>query len=88
MRSFENLAIAVVMTPTHAQVLESIRRDEPCRADPCSPHCTFTSAADDYLLGDIASHKICQKCPTFDRKRQAMQAAWEEWVLAMQEVYT
>jgi hypothetical protein len=88
MRAFENLAIAFVGTPTNTEVLDRIRRDEPCGADPGSQHCAFVSAGDDYLLSDVAADKICRLCPVFDLKRQTLQADWEEWVLALQEVYT
>ncbi len=88
MGSFENLALAVVAKPTAKEVLDRIRRDEPCRADPSSPHCALASARDDYLLGDVAAGRICRDCPTFERMCQKLLAAWEEWVLAMQEVYT
>ncbi len=88
MSSFENLKLVVVANPTTKEVLDRICRDEPCQADPSSPHCTWASAKDDYLLGDVAASKICRDCPTFERLRQRLLADWEEWALAMQEVYT
>jgi hypothetical protein len=88
MKSFENLEIAYIGKPTDKQVLENIHRDEPCRADPMSSQCTYAPARDDYLLGDRTNMAICTNCPHFEEKRRKLMADWEEWVLAMQDVYT
>jgi hypothetical protein len=88
MTAFENIEIACLVAPTTRQVLDSIRRDEPCRADPRSSRCVFQPGKDDYLLRDQPGSVVCRACPIFDRKLQRMTADWAEWVLAMQEVYT
>ncbi len=88
MKAFENIAIAPLQAPTAKQVLASVRRDEACRADPSSGHCTFEQGRDDYLLRDVAGTEMCLHCPIFRRKLQELTALWEEWVLAMQDVYT
>ncbi len=88
MKAFENIEITFVGVPTAKDVLESIRRDESCRADLLSPHCDFEPGRDDYLLRDMAGSVVCQHCPIFDQKLQKMAADWEEWVLAMQDAYT
>jgi hypothetical protein len=88
MKSFENYEIAVFGVPTDKQVLENIRRDEPCGADPTSDRCTCAGAKDDYLIEDKSIMAICRDCPHFEEKRRALMAKWEEWVLAMQDVYT
>ncbi len=88
MKSFENLEIAVIGVPTDKQVLENIRRDEPCRADPMSEQCTQAGAKDAYLLEDQSISAICRECPHFEAKRRELIAQWVEWVLAMQDVYT
>lgn len=88
MKAFENIEIAFVGVPTAKEVLKSIRRDEWCRADPSSPRCNFEPGKDDYWLKDVASSAVCQRCPMFGQKLEKLMADWEEWVLAMQDVYT
>jgi hypothetical protein len=87
MKSFEMIEIAVIGVPTYKDVLERLRRDAPCRADPLSCHCTFASGKDDYLLRDVPGITVCEGCPLFENKRQELTADWEEWVLALQDVF-
>ncbi len=88
MKAFENIEIACVPVPTRREVLDRIRRDEPCQANPLSTHCTFAQGRDAYLIEDVAGSEVCQRCPLFDEKRRKLVADWTEWVLAMQDVYT
>jgi hypothetical protein len=32
--------------------------------------------------------RVCESCPRFEETRQKLTADWEEWVLAMQDVFT
>lgn len=68
-------------------VLAKMRRDALCRADPLSGACSFASGRDDYLLRDVPGYQVCEGCPTFEASRQRLTAAWEEWVLAVQDVF-
>ena len=88
MKAFENYEIASIEVPTTRDVMETIRRVEPCHADPLSRDCTNAQGKDDYLLADMKAVDVCQGCPTFTRKLQKMTAAWEDWIVAMQDVYT
>ena len=88
MKSFENLEVAEVGVPTRKDVLERLRRDARCRADPVSYFCTFASGKDDYLLRDVSAAKVCERCPVFADTRQKLMADWEEWILAMQDAFT
>lgn len=88
MKSFENIEIAVVGVPTRRDVLERLRRDEACGADLLSIYCTFVSGKDDYLLRDMPGSGVCESCPRFEETWQKLTADWEEWVLAMQDVFT
>jgi hypothetical protein len=88
MRSLEKIEIAVFGVPTRRDVLERLRRDESCRADPLSLYCTFASGRGDYLFRDMPGSKVCERCPRFEAARQNLTASWEEWVLAMQDVFT
>jgi hypothetical protein len=88
MKSLEKFEIAVFGVPTRRDVLERLRRDEPCRADLLSLYCTFPSGRDDYLLRDMPGITVCERCPRFEEARQRLTADWEEWVLAMQDVFT
>ena len=87
MKSFEMIEIAVVGVPSRKDVLRRLRRDAPCRADPLSCHCTFASGKDDYLLRDVPGITVCEGCPLFEETRQTLTADWEEWVLAVQDVF-
>jgi hypothetical protein len=31
---------------------------------------------------------VCERCPRFEEARQILTADWEEWVLAMQDVFS
>jgi len=88
MKVFENIEIAVFGVPTRRDVLQRLQRDEPCRANPVSLYCTFASGRDDYLLRDMPGSRVCESCPRFEETRQKLTADWEEWVLAMQDVFT
>ena len=88
MKSFENIEIAVVGVPTRRDVLERLRRDESCGADLLSFYCTFASGRDDYLLRDMPGSRVCERCPRFEKTWQKLTADWEEWVLALQDVFT
>ena len=88
MKSLENIEIAVFGVPTRRDVLERLRRNEPCRADLLSLYCTFASGKDDYLLRDMPGTRVCERCPRFEEARQILTTDWEEWVLAMQDVFT
>jgi hypothetical protein len=88
MKSLENIEIAVFGVPTRRDVLERLRRNEPCRADLLSLYCTFASGKDDYLLRDMPGTGVCERCPRFEETRQILTTDWEEWVLAMQDVFT
>jgi hypothetical protein len=39
------------------------------------------------LLRDVPGYQVCEGCPTFEASRQRLTAAWEEWVLAVQDVF-
>jgi hypothetical protein len=86
-KSFEKIEIAFIGMPTRRDVLERLHRDGPCRADPLSDYCTFASGKDDYLLNDMPGSKVCERCPCFEETRQNLTADWEEWVLAVQDVF-
>ena len=86
-KSFESIEIAIVGMPTRRDVLERLQRDKPCRADPLSRSCTFAAGKDDYLLSDTPGSKVCERCPRFEETRQNMTADWEEWILAVQDVF-
>ena len=88
MKSLESIETAVFGVPTRRDVLERLRRDEPCRADLLSCFCTFASGRNDYLLRDMPGIKVCERCPLFERTWQKLTSDWEEWVLAMQDVLT
>jgi len=88
MKSFEMIEIAVIGVPTGKDVLAKLRRDAPCRADPLSCHCAFTSGKDDYLLRDVPGSRVCESCPLFEESHRKLTAEWEEWVLALQDVFT
>jgi hypothetical protein len=88
MKSLEKIEIAVFGVPTRRDVLERLRRDAACLADPLSLYCTFAAGRDDYLLRDMPRTWVCERCPRFEEARQKLTADWEEWVLAMQDVFT
>jgi hypothetical protein len=88
MKSFECIEIAVLGVPSRRDVLERLRKDEPCQADLLSLYCTFASGRDDYLLRDMPGAGVCERCPRFEEVRQKLTADWEEWVLAMLDVFT
>ncbi len=88
MSAFENVEATYVHRPVVKDVLERIHREEPCHANPLSPHCTFEPGRDDFLLGDVAGNLVCESCPVFDRKLLALEAAWESWLLDLENVYT
>ena len=68
MKSLENIEIAVFGVPTRRDVLERLRRNEPCRADLLSLYCTFASGKDDYLLRDMPGTRCANAAPAL-RKR-------------------
>ena len=61
MKSLEKIEIAVFGVPTRRDVLERLRRNEPCRADLLSLYCTFASGKDDYLLRDMPGSQGVRK---------------------------
>ena len=87
-KSLEKIEIAFFGVPSRSDVLERLRREEPCRADLLSLSCTFASGKDDYLLRDMPGIRVCERCPRFEEARQILTTDWEEWVLAMQDVFT
>jgi hypothetical protein len=88
MKSLESIEIAVLGVPTHRDVFERLQRNEPCRANLLSLYCTFASGKDDYLLRDMPGTGVCERCPRFEEARQILTTDWEEWVLAMQDVFS
>jgi hypothetical protein len=88
MKAFENVEIAFVERPTARQVLDAVRRDEPCHADPLSRACNCEAAKKDYWATKRPGVVHCQQCPTFSQTLQEMMAAWEDWVLGRQDTYT
>ncbi len=87
MSAFESVEATYVHRPVATEVLERIRREEPCQANPLSPHCNSESGRDEFLLGDVPGATVCENCPVFDRKLQALEAAWESWLLDLENVY-
>jgi hypothetical protein len=86
-KAFENFEILTTGVPDDRQVLATIHRDEPCRADPASSQCACKQGKDDYLLRDMKALAVCRQCPVFEATRRQLIANWEEWLLAMQDVY-
>jgi hypothetical protein len=88
MNAFENVEVAYVRVSAAPEVIERIRGEEPCEANPLSSHCVFGPGQDAYLLSDLPGDVVCEGCPVFDRKLQALEIAWENGLLNLESAYT
>jgi hypothetical protein len=89
MTAFENVEIAYVERPTERLIIERIRRDEVCGANPLSESCALARGeVIKYLVGDVATTQVCRHCPVFDHKLQELISDWEDWILRRQDVFS
>ncbi len=88
MRAFEDLETAFVAMPTSGDVMERIRREDRCQANPLSRYCTMhRGTIIRHLSGEKPAVEVCKHCPHFADKLQKLMAEWEEWLLLTQELY-